>query len=125
MERDTVTSQNSVLQDKVDRLHRELDALQDMLKRIQRENDSLKKDKNYKGNSPDKRLQGIIGQLISENKQISDQRQQIRDILGDKTKLKHLEYEKRKLLADNIKLKSVVQQYEQGKIFDSRQEREN
>lgn len=56
VERDTVTSQNSVLQDKVDRLHRELDALQDMLKRIQKENDNLKKDKNYKGTSPDRRL---------------------------------------------------------------------
>ena len=68
VERDTVTSQNSVLQDKVDRLHRELDALQDMLKRIQRENEHLKKDKNYRGSSPDKRLTGIIQKLMNDNR---------------------------------------------------------
>ena len=72
-------------------MNRELDALQDMLYRIKKENENLKKDKNYKGTSPDRRLQGIIQKLTNDNRQIQDQRQQIRDILGDKAKLKDIE----------------------------------
>ena len=51
-----MTSQNSVLQNKVDKLHAQLDALQDLLRRIKKENESLKSDQTYKGTSPDRRL---------------------------------------------------------------------
>lgn len=118
----TINSQNSMLQDQVDGLNRQLESMRGIQQRIQKENEQLIKQsvgKNVKG-VPEKRFQDIIQKLVNDNKQIKDQRLQIHEILGDKERLRVIESQKRDLIAENIKLKTVMAEWEHKFTNDSK-----